>query len=871
MKNHKKLKLFTMAIIISLISSLIFTATAIADDATPPPATEEPALPPTEEVIETQQLVVEDIPNPISEIVEQLPEEVIETQQTVVEDIPNPISEIVEQLPEDTSIVVVLNEKVEPLATQAAANAFVIGDPIWCPDGDDPTPGLGKCTATYLNLSSLIDDINDGTITLTDDGTIWIMGGADGSPLTSDISIDGADSVFATSNQFSLTFQGGWDGGVLGNTPGTSNFSVPISITNWVGAVTINKIAIDGQSFVPSSSGLEIQTDGDVSLTDVSSINNDLFGLSVEAGGDIDAENIAASDNGTTGADLLSSGGVTLLGLNNFDNNLLGAGLVVDAAGDIELESISASGNGLGGADLTGGGDVMLSGANTFDGNGNTGLVIDSSGDIDIDVTSLSASGNVGGGADLSSSSSTSLLGSVVVFNDNADEGLLIDSGGDIDLENITANRNAVGADLNLSGSLSITGVNVFNNNDETGLFADAGGDIDAENIAASQNGRVSGYGNGAEFYTLGNFFLTGSNVFNDNHDTGLYVDAVGYIDAESVTASGNIVGSGAEFFTLGGFTLSGTNAFNGNGLDGLFVDAVGEISIEDITARFNGGSGIFIEGDKNAFITCGLLKDNGGYEIEADLPGMLTLNGVDFGGNIDENLGGVDFGGNIDENLGVDEDLLNLVSNGCFQYPARESDGDGDGGDAEAAIILPPPPLLPINVVNADDGQVVKLDCSVYRGTQLVALKGGVYIPCPISDSVRLINMPSSALPGALPDGQVLVSSFYIAITKDGQVYKPFEKPGSIWYIDTSANILEWIDITEQANPFLSIFFTIPDDVKSTDLAVLYWDGSAWVELSDGQYFENGRITQTGGYVNKDGLFEIIVNFVGAFVLVQK
>jgi len=844
MKNHKKLKLFTMAIIISLISSLIFTATAIADDATPPPATEEPALPPTEEVIETQQ--------------------------TVVEDIPNPISEIVEQLPEDTSIVVVLNEKVEPLATQAAANAFVIGDPIWCPDGDDPTPGLGKCTATYLNLSSLIDDINDGTITLTDDGTIWIMGGADGSPLTSDISIDGADSVFATSNQFSLTFQGGWDGGVLGNTPGTSNFSVPISITNWVGAVTINKIAINGQSFVPSSSGLEIQTDGDVSLTDVSSINNDLLGLSVEAGGDIDAENITASDNGTTGADLLSSGGVTLLGLNNFDNNLLGAGLVVDAAGDIELESISASGNGLGGADLTGGGDVMLSGANTFDGNGNTGLVIDSSGDIDIDVTSLSASGNVGGGADLSSSSSTSLLGSVVVFNDNADEGLLIDSGGDIDLENITANRNAVGADLNLSGSLSITGVNVFNNNDETGLFADAGGDIDAENIAASQNGLVSGYGNGAEFYTLGNFFLTGSNVFNDNHDTGLYVDAVGYIDAESVTASGNIVGSGAEFFTLGGFTLSGTNAFNGNGLDGLFVDAVGEISIEDITARFNGGSGIFIEGDKNAFITCGLLKDNGGYEIEADLPGMLTLNGVDFGGN-------------IDENLGVDEDLLNLVSNGCFQYPARESDGDGDGGDAEAAIILPPPPLLPINVVNADDGQVVKLDCSVYRGTQLVALKGGVYIPCPISDSVRLINMPSSALPGALPDGQVLVSSFYIAITKDGQVYKPFEKPGSIWYIDTSANIktsdsqviywngLEWIDITEQANPFLSIFFTIPDDVKSTDLAVLYWDGSAWVELSDGQYFENGRITQTGGYVNKDGLFEIIVNFVGAFVLVQK
>jgi hypothetical protein len=330
------------------------------------------------------------------------------------------------------------------------------------------------------------------------------------------------------------------------------------------------------------------------------------------------------------------------------------------------------------------------------------------------------------------------------------------------------------------------------------------------------------------------------------------------------VNASNNGAG-GAEFITLRNFSLSGANVFNGNALDGLFVDAAGHVAIENIIASFNGGSGVFIEGKGNASITCGLIGSNASYEIEADLPGSLTLAGVDFGDD-------------IDANLGVDEDNLILVSNDCFHYPKVDDGNDEDG----LLTFIPPVPLLPIHVVNADDGQVIRTECDAYRGTQLNTPWGGVYIPCPITDSARLLSIPPSALPGALPNGATLVSSLHFAITKDGVAYQPLETPGSIWYVDAAINIKnfgtevmhwngqDWVDITNQVNPFFSVFFPIPKEIMDKDLAILYWDGTAWVELSDGQFLGDGRVVQAGGFV-ENGFFRAIVNFTGTFALVER
>jgi len=966
-----------MATTISLILSLFFTATAIADDSTPPTATEEPVIPPTVEPVATLD--------------------------PIVQEIPTTLPEVLDQLPADITVIIMVDDQIEPMATLEAANTFVVGDPIWCPDGDPPIPGVGNCTTTYLDLFSLIDDIDNGVIPQpAEDGTIWIMGGNDAS--SSDISIDGTSLNFSTWSNYSLTLQGGWDGtSTIGsNISGSSVFSVPVSIVNWGGPVTINQIVIDGTN----STGLEIETSGDIALDEVSSINNsgngaeltslgsvtltsvnifddnddtglyisatddidvenlsadgngaggiagngaelysmsgsvtlsgvntfeDNFdaGLYVEATGDVDVENVTASGNGGSGAELASSaGGVNLIGTLVFEDNTL-TGLFVDAFADIDAENITASNNGSNGADLSSSaGAVFLSGTNVFNDNNTSGLVVDSFGDID--VSNVTASGNgAGSGAELDSSTGNVSLTGTNVFEDNNDNGLSVDAGGDIDAENITAGGNgaifgtgaefnssgsvsltgvntftgnkdaglfidavddvdvenvtavdnSIGAELNLSGTLSIVGDNVFNNNDGVGLYVDAVGDINAENLTVNDNGVDNALGNGAELYTLGSFSLVGTNVFNGNNNTGLYVDAFGEIDVENVTANNNgvggVFGNGAEFYSLSSFTLSGVNTFNDNYSDGLFVHAVLGVAIDETYAGFNGGNGLYIETDGSASVTCGVLNDNIGYEIEADLLGLLTLNGVDFGGS-------------IDSNLGVDEDQLLLVSNGCFTYPpvdnGEDDDNDDDSGsdggsvgDDFDALSLP---VLPVNNLIGKDGQTVALDCTKFQGTLVTLVNGdGAYIPCFIVDSARLVKLPVDALPGDLPPGNTMVSSFNLSITKDGQVVQPIDMPGSIWYANTqdpAAQIVywdgsDWVDAEDRIYPFMRVFFAIPDALKNLDLAILYWDGVKWVELLDNQNIGDGRIIQKGGHVSAEGFFEGSVNFIGTFVLVQK
>jgi hypothetical protein len=348
-------------------------------------------------------------------------------------------------------------------------------------------------------------------------------------------------------------------------------------------------------------------------------------------------------------------------------------------------------------------------------------------------------------------------------------------------------------------------------------------------------------------------------------------VDAGGNVKAENVSASGNGA-SGAEIFSLGAVTLLGTNVFNNNAQDGLFVDAGGFVFIENITARFNGGDGVFIQGGGSAVINCGLTTNNAVYQIEADLPGALTLAGVDFGGD-------------IDHNLGVDEDRLILVSNGCFQYPVivdDEEDGDDEEGFVDQGFTLLPEPLLPIQVVDANAGQVARLDCRLYRGTLLKTPNGNAYIPCPVDDAARLLAIPPYALPGALPDGVKYLSSLHLAITKGGVMYKPPAVPGSVWYVDASTSVRnfgsrviywdgsDWNDITEEVTPFISVLFPIPPELQGKNLAILYWDGTDWVELADNQFFGDGRVTHAGGFMD-NGFFTAIVNFVGTFVLVEK
>jgi hypothetical protein len=819
MSKQKLVRLFSMATSLALVLSLAFTANVIADDATPPPVTEETGLPPTEELVPPST--------------EPAPTELPPTAETGPT-----VSELMSGLPENTALVLTIDNEAVPLVTEEAAAAILIGDPIWCPEGVLPDPNVNGCTDSYPDLESLIDDIDNSVIPEPSaNGTIWIMAGADAS--ISDIEIDG--SIFTNWSNFNLTLQGGWDGTATGNVSGTSDFSVSLSVINWSGSVTLNQIAISNTA----GTGLEVSTDGDIVLEDVSSSDNDSYGAELNS----------------------TSGSITLNGINAFNNNV-DSGLYADANGDIQAENVTASDNGAYGAELYSLNDVVITGTNIFTGNLDSGVYAEADGNIEAEK--VTASSNDGNGAEFNSMNDVILTGTSE-FSDNGNSGLYVEAGNNINTENITANGNGgSGAELYSMGDITVNGTNAFSDNTDFGLYAEADGDINVENITANGNGI-----NGSELYATG-VSVKGSNIFTGNEYSGLYIEASGDIYTENITADGNgasgIYGSGVELYTTGLATAAGTNAFTNNYADGLFIDTDGNIFIYDSNANGNGGSGIFIESISNAEITCGVLSNNASYEIEADLVGTLTLNGVDFGGD-------------IDGELGVDEDYLILNSNNCFTYPSPVDDND-DGSDTstDSDSDDDTDSDVSINLVSVTNGQPVILDCETYEGTLITLANGdGALIPCPIIDLAQLFEIPADKLPDTLPENNVFVSSFLLTILENGQKLGPLNLPGAIWYASPEQiqngevkavywNGVDWETITDEITPYMNVFFRIPEELKGVELAILYWDGFKWIELSESGHLGDGYIVKTPGHVSADGIyFEATLNFTGTFVLVKK
>lgn len=916
MYSEKRTHFWLISTSIAVIFSLLVTVTAIADDLTPP----EPGQgSPTE---------VSDLP--ISTVEPDFLDEANTSLDNDVElDVPNEVdefdtdsstilSDVQENLPDDTSVVVVVDAQIEPLATQQAANVFVTGDPIWCPEGASPVPGVSGCTASYGDLYSLIDDIYNSVIPEpSSNGIIWIMDGIDAS--SAGIYIDGAGLPIWSS--FQLTLQGGWSGDAAGSIIGTSSFSVPVSITGWGNSISINQLTVEGSS----STGLEIETDGDVSMADVSAnmnsgsgveiyslgnvtltgtnefndnlyaglfvdaggnvdlenvhadgndasgveivgagdvslvgavlTNNTYSGLYIDAGGSLQVEDINASDNIGIGAELIGVGGVSMTGVNIFNNNQF-TGLFVDAGGDVYIENMDASSNGGDGSELIGAGYVHLSGANSFNNNAYSGLLIVSGSDIISE--NISATGNSDVGVQLLAAGNV-LLNGAFIFNNNVFSGLYVEAGGDVFAENINASDNdGAGAELISAGNVSLSGINVFSNNFYSGLYIDSGGNIDVENITANNNG-----GDGAGFVGTGVFFIRGANTFNNNVYSGIFVDVGGDIFAENILASNNgaggTFGSGAEFFSLGSFFLSGANAFANNHSDGLFVNSVGDVVIENTDSVSNGGNGIVLVTNGNATLTCGDILGNADFAIDASMNGLLTLKGVNFGGDSGE--------------IFTEGGLL-LVSNNCFTYPegvrinipASEFDDD-----------------LGVKFLNGVDGQTINLDCEFYSGTHLTLSNGdGVYLPCPIVDNARLMRILEADLTHSLPDGSSYVSGMDILIVRDGLPVRALDVSDVVWFKDPGLTETagyqalywdgdDWVDVTSDIHPFMTMFFLIPDDMKNLDLSILYWDGLEWMELTDGARLDDGKIVRRVGRIGDENYFKAEVNFIGTFILVEK
>jgi hypothetical protein len=580
----------------------------------PLPPTEEPAageisaeLPVVTEVPVTGEISTEVPVVTVTEVPSVA--ETLLADPTVVEE--PELLEVLEQLPAETDVVV-LDEtgEVVPLATQEAAEIIMGGDPMWCPTGEKP--GDLNCLGFHSTINELV--AVDGW-SIMSPGTIWISSGNILEP--GHVNIDGLTYVHWVGE--ALTLQGGWNGkqdssgtltiDILSGAVVNSTFSVPISIVNWTGVVTVNNITIDGVT----GTGLTVTTTEDINLSNVIAGNNTAYGAHLD-----NCHLIGWTCNGT--------------------------------------------------------GNVTLTGSNTFSGNGNDGLWVESTGIIE--VNNVTANNNVGSGADIDNTAYWSYISVPITLRDsnftgNGYNGLSVGSYGDITLQNVIASNNA--------------------------------GDYGT--ILSNQ-------------YGTGDIILTGTNIFNNNHGSGLSVYTDGNITLENVTADGNS--------------------------DGIFLYqgvAGPAISMSNVTAR-NNCYGLFLDSSNDTAINVGNIADNIIGIRKANDTDPLVLNHVTFSGNTTNIASGfVDCGNQ-----------------------------NGGGGGTVTTLIAPQQQVEFI------------LDCLHQQFYPVTLPNGDqVKIVCPVSGKARITRLDNTMLPAGLPEGYTYASAFSLEIFQGVEAISYIDEGGHI------------------------------------------------------------------------------------------
>ncbi len=833
MLKQTRISLFALITLLILLANLIFPTSALADDETPTPAaTEETTLPEeTEADTESQDSIDESVEDTQS----QDPTEDTPPQEPTSE--PAPVSETLEQLPENTDLIILdENGELLPLVTEEAEEAIIIGDPVWCPSSlSAPTPNANGCTTSYASFQDLITylDANEQAM----DGTIWIESTYDSS--VNDATASGFvfnGGSFTTMSNYALTIQGGWNGVSGSSSIGSASiFSGDyLVVTNWNANVTINDIAMDGTS---GSHGITVITNGAVNLSDVSVQNSALSGVYIDNRG------------GTED--------VTISGTNNFsDNNNMG--LLVYSRGDIFVSGVTASSNNLeSGAFLdtaSGSGNVSVSNS-TFNGNGSNtdahGIWVQSNGNVTLNY--ITANNNYYAGASVGNYNTDNFIGGNVfisnsIFNQNglvADwDGLGVFALGDVEINNVTANENGyVGIWVGDSDNGTPNGGSVHiqnsttNDNDYNGISVDTTGEILLKNVISNNN-----IGNdGVSLYNSNGTseIIIINSQFNSNGDDGVDAYSAGSITLNNVIANGNL-DDGADLENCGcagtvGFNIFGST-FNNNGYAGLTFFTDGSVNIENTTANNNGVGGIGGDAFGDITVTNSILSGNQyglGFATIGDVNikcSIVTNNSIEGVGVLANNLNLI--GSDISNN-GIDSFNLSGPVN-VFHYNCTPSGGNSNKPNGGTGLSL--------NIVQGNNAD---LDCDLYSGTVLILPNGNkVTFECPIGDSATLSPVLADRLPNALPENVEYVSGFVATTSPDGS--------------DVALDGL------------VVVSFIIPDDMQGEDFAILYWDGTEWLDL-DTATFDDGRKVFNGGYVTEDDYFEALTNFSGNFVLVTK
>ena len=527
-------------------------------------------------------------------------------------------------VPQNTTVQVVnAAGQAQPLATQAAADAIATSDPIWCPQGQAPTPGANGCTQSFSSFTALLQFLA-ANATYQGNGTIYVQQGAytGGEP-----SINFNNYNLSNISSAALTIQGGWN--TSSNTvdpTATSTFNnnaiVIGSGTNpWGGTLTINNLSLNFTPTGSSGTGLSLTTQGDINIANVTVMN---------------------SATGA-GAELNSTGGAVSIKNSHFDRNKT-AGAIIRAKGDVAILNSSFSNPANGrrqatGVDITSDGAVSLLDV-LADQTRDVGATIKAGGAV-----AISGSVNPFTGTPTSSFSNTKIIQGSTFLG----YGLQVETPSDIAIANIVANNNFLwGASLHAGGNVAISD-SMFNANstaspgfmDDTGLIvnsgtATGGGTVSINHIQADQNRLM-----GATITATKDVFIL--NSFFDNNNGVLGSGSTQTFHGEGL----RVVAGDAANNLIGTITLTGVSASN-NTLDGAHLEANGDITVTDSIFDHNTtvnnapavsptplGKGLEIISGGNVFLSNVTATNNelNGVEVQGNC-GFVFLTGGTYSNN---------------------------------------------------------------------------------------------------------------------------------------------------------------------------------------------------------------------------------------------
>lgn len=859
-------------------ASLNTPAPAATDTVTDGTATN----PPTASATPTPEPV--DSSTPASSTETDLPTEpsvaTVEPDETNIPDAapvtPEPnVAEVLQQLPADTTVVV-LNQNGQPLplVTQEAADTLANGDPVWCPAGQVPTPGINGCTASYATMNDLLNGAGTNINAQNVDGIIWITSGNIGD--VNPIVMDG--TVYTNWANYALTLQGGWSG-INGDSTINSNstFTVPISIINWNNNITVNNLNIDHAS----ATGLSLDTKrGHLKVTNTNSRNNlglvcvatggcyvtNANGLNATTnGGNIDIDNSSFDGNWGSGASIMTNGGSATILNSHFDTNGDGSGmLATNIWGGITIAGSTFDGNYMSGASINGASNIDVASSSFNDNSSSHGLYVTNTiGNITLaSITATANSNTSGDGAYLdntSGSGNITLTGINDFSNHNPwNSGMYILSNGDVNLDGITSNNNGRGVNISQAANATITNGN-FNNNhcgcEGSGAYVIATGDvtIDQSNLVA----------NNLYINNQGNVNIYGTSI-DQALGFGLGVETSGNvtIDNSSITKTledGNLFfpwGDGADIFMNGGTVTITGSRFAGNTFDGLYIDAPGDVTVDQSAFNENLVGGLDIA-DQNT-----LSVSSSEFTANAPYYDLFASCGSEFLSLI--------FDDSPDINAPALIDFF--VANSCAfsNYHNTASTSAPQPGHTKNKVRID---SSGHNSIPSGSHVEFYLCFDPDQKNQRVNLPNGdkVEIICPVAGKASISRLDNTTLPGELPAGFTFASAFEVKISQ--------------LLPDKEQQQRSFIDVITQAG-YIKASFVAPSAQAGDTYSILYWDNGTWIPLKDFMLDPNGlphtfplhsdqpddpkKIIKGVEYLpsSDQPRVEVSVNFPGIFVL---